>query len=49
MEILGQVIVHFIGSVATAIAIGWLLDGIERRAKARQRERLLEDFNKKYH
>lgn len=49
METLGQVIVHLIGSVATAIAIGWLLDGIERRAKARQRERLLEDFNKKYH
>jgi len=49
MEIFGFVIVHLIGSVATAIAIGWLLDGIERRAKARQRERLLEDFNKKYH
>jgi hypothetical protein len=49
METLGQVIVHLIGSVATAIAIGWLLDGVERRARARERERLLEDFNKKYH
>lgn len=49
MEILGQVVVHLIGSISTALAIGWLLDGVERRARARARERLLEDFNKKYH
>lgn len=48
MELLGQVVVHLIGSISTALAIGWLLDGMERRARARARERMLEDYNKKY-
>jgi hypothetical protein len=48
MEILGQLVVYLIGSISTALAIGWLLDGVERRARARERQRLLEDFNKKY-